>query len=153
MVTAQVVDAAHSKADVVAVLAPEHGFRGTAQAEHGDPFMQKDAATNLTVYSVYRLNVSKIVALLDVLRVDTVLIDLQDVGVRLYTYATTALDVAEAAGRSLKRPTVVVADRPNPLGGLAIGGPGLVQTCASRYGRVAGIPHVRGSGREPSGAF
>ena len=45
--------------DLAGVLAPEHGFRGSEQAEHGDPPISIDAATNLTVYSVYRMNVTR----------------------------------------------------------------------------------------------
>lgn len=52
--------------------------------------------------------------------VDTVLFDIQDVGVRYYTYASTLIEMMEACGEAGKR--LLVLDRPNPLGGVEVEG-------------------------------
>jgi beta-N-acetylhexosaminidase len=74
--------------------------------------------------------------------VDAILVDLQDVGVRLYTFIWTMFTTMQAA--SILGARFVVADRPNPLGGLKVDGPILNMTCcASGYGR-APITHIHG---------
>jgi uncharacterized protein YbbC (DUF1343 family) len=72
--------------DLVAVLAPEHGFRGDRQAEHGDEPEYVDPSTGLTVYSVYRRSQSQIRSILLKASATCVLADLQDAGTRLYTF-------------------------------------------------------------------
>ena len=120
------------------------GFRGTHQAEHGDPPEHIDAQTGVRVFSVYRRNASSICAVLRETGAASVLVDLQDAGTRLYTFVWTLYDVMAAAGTMATPPTFVVADRPNPLGGVHVEGPLLnTSCCASRYGRLA-IPHRHG---------
>ena len=142
-----VVDALHAAPTVnlTGVLAPEHGFRGTQQAEHGDPDEHIDAATNLTVFSVYRRNTSALVSIFENLQTATVLVDLVDVGTRLYTFIWTLYDLmAAAATMGEHQPAFVITDRPNPLGGEVVEGPLLnVSCCASRYGRLP-VPHRHG---------
>lgn len=100
------------------LFAPEHGFAGAAAAgEHiGDG---RDSATGLPVFSLYGARRAPEPGQLA--GHDLLVIDLQDVGLRCYTYAGTALAAIEAAA-SAKVP-VLVLDRPNPLGGLAVEGP------------------------------
>ena len=69
---------------------------------------------------------------------DAIVIDLQDIGTRFYTYMTTmAYVMEEAATRKIK---VVVLDRPNPIGGVQIEGPSLDQTAVGlRSVRLVGV--------------
>ena len=141
-----VVDAIvkESNISLAAVLAPEHGFRGTKQAEHGDPDVSIDPKTNLTVYSVYRRNSSALARILNMTQAKTVLVDLVDVGTRLYTFVWTLYDLMAAGAAMSLAPKFLIADRPNPLGGAVVEGPVLDTTCcASRYGRLP-VPHRHG---------
>jgi uncharacterized protein YbbC (DUF1343 family) len=96
---------------VVKVFAPEHGFRGEADAgEHVKD--QRDRTTGLPLVSLYGAN--KKPSPEQVKDVDLLLFDIQDVGVRFYTYISTLHYVMEAAAEHGKR--VVVLDRPNPNG-------------------------------------
>lgn len=99
------------KVNVVKVFAPEHGFRGDADAgEHVKS--GKDASTGLPLVSLYGENKKpKAEQLADV---DVLLFDIQDVGVRFYTYLGTLHYVMEAAAENGKQ--VIVLDRPNPNG-------------------------------------
>lgn len=98
------------------VFAPEHGFRGKKDAgEHVEN--GKDAKTNIPIISLYG-NHKKPTAL-DLQGLDVIVFDIQDVGVRFYTYISTLHYVMEAcAEQNIK---VVVLDRPNPNGGLVDG--------------------------------
>lgn len=116
--------------DLVALFTPEHGFSGyeddaTPVADRRDP------RTGLALTSLYgpRRRPSA-----DALRsVDAVIVDLQDVGLRCYTYATTTVLLAEAAAETGTR--VVVCDRPNLLG-TRMDGPGLDPALRSFLGYV-----------------
>jgi uncharacterized protein YbbC (DUF1343 family)/CubicO group peptidase (beta-lactamase class C family) len=101
---------------LVALFSPEHGIRGTADEKVADA---RDEATGLPVYSLYG---SRRKPTADTLRgIDTLVYDIQDAGCRFYTYISTLGYILEtAAEHKLK---VVVLDRPNPLGGLAVEGP------------------------------
>jgi len=97
------------KVNLVKVFSPEHGFRGNADA--GELVSNgKDLKTGLPIVSLYGNNKKpKAEQLADV---DIVLFDLQDVGVRFYTYISTLHYVMEACAES-KIP-IIVLDRPNP---------------------------------------
>jgi uncharacterized protein YbbC (DUF1343 family) len=98
------------------ILSPEHGLEGTADRP-GLPDAV-DPPSGLPIYSLYGGTPLPNIAALD--SVDLVLVDLQDVGARYYTYPVTAvLVMAEAARRG--KPLVVL-DRPNPIGGQAVQG-------------------------------
>lgn len=90
---------------------PEHGIDGSGQAGEA-PELETDKATGLPTHSLYEKTVAEMAALLG--QVDTLLVDLQDVGVRFYTFVSTLVQVLEAARMANIR--VVVLDRPNPLG-------------------------------------
>jgi uncharacterized protein YbbC (DUF1343 family) len=134
---------------VVAILSPEHGFRGDHQAETGDPTIYVDEATRLPVLSAYELSPEELSSALKKLSVDCVLVDLQDAGVRLYTFVWTMYNVMQTVAmmqqeQELYPLRVVIADRPNPLGGELVDGPLLNLTCCvSGYGR-APITHIHG---------
>ncbi|HEX5005030.1 MAG TPA: DUF1343 domain-containing protein [Gemmatimonadales bacterium] len=102
--------------ELVALFSPEHGYRGEADPGAAVPH-ETDAATGLPIYSLYLQNTAAIAASLAGL--DILLVDLQDVGARYYTYISTTVAVMRAAARTGKR--VIVLDRPNPIGGTVQG--------------------------------
>ncbi|MGH7537383.1 MAG: exo-beta-N-acetylmuramidase NamZ family protein [Gemmatimonadales bacterium] len=98
------------------LFSPEHGFRGL-EDRSGLPDAI-DSASGLPIYSLY--GGSRAVARRALDSVDVLLVDLQDIGARYYTYLATAVSlVREAARRSIR---VVVLDRPNPIGGELVQG-------------------------------
>ena len=101
-----------------AVLSPEHGFRGDLDEAVPDA---REPATGLPIYSLYGATRRPTARMLD--GVDTLVVDVQDVGARFYTYATTMAYAMEAAAERGLR--VVVLDRPNPVTGAAVEGPAL----------------------------
>lgn len=115
---------------LVALFGPEHGVRGDVQA--GDHVASaRDAATGLPVHSLYGEHREPTPAMLD--GIDVLVFDIQDVGTRFYTYPYTLAGVMRAAKRA--GVPVVVADRPDPLGGLHVEGPVLDPALASFVGQ------------------
>ena len=102
---------------LVALFSPEHGIRGILDQENVPS--TRDEATGLTIHSLYGETRRPTDAMLQGL--DTLVLDLQDVGVRFYTYAATMGYVLEEAAKRKIR--VVVLDRPNPIDGWQIEGP------------------------------
>jgi uncharacterized protein YbbC (DUF1343 family) len=110
--------AARDELNIVGVFGPEHGFRGSAQAgESEDTFV--DPRTGLTVYDAYGAGTAKMRELFTTAGADTVVFDIQDVGVRFYTYIWTMYR-SMAAARDIGA-RFVVLDRPNPVGRWADG--------------------------------
>ena len=94
---------------VVKVFAPEHGFRGNADA--GETVKDgKDSRTGIPIVSLYGDNKKPSAAQLK--DVDVIVFDIQDVGARFYTYISTMYYVMEACAENKKE--MVVLDRPNP---------------------------------------
>ena len=94
------------------LFCPEHGFRGTDDA--GEKVANtKDPKTGLTIISLYGKNNKKPKAE-DLKDVDVVIFDIQDVGVRFYTYLSTLHYVMESCAENKKQ--LIVLDRPNPNG-------------------------------------
>lgn len=94
---------------IAKIFSPEHGFRGTADA--GEKISDgKDSKTGLPIVSLYGKH--KKPSEEDLKAVDLVLFDIQDVGVRFYTYISTLHYVMEACAE--QRIPLVVLDRPNP---------------------------------------
>ena len=123
--------------DVVKVFVPEHGFRGTADAgEKVDS--GTDSKTGLPIVSLYGNNKKPTAAQLADL--DLLLFDLQDVGVRFFTYISTLHYVMEAAAEAKK--AVLLLDRPNPNGSY-VDGPMLKKGFESFVG-MHPIPLVHG---------
>ncbi len=108
----------HPAVNLVALFGPEHGIRGDAQA--GSPVASAiDPLTGLPVYSLYGERKSPTAEMLADL--DIILIDLQDAGVRFYTFLASTLYVmwaAKAAGVA-----VILLDRPAPISGRHVEGP------------------------------
>ncbi|MEV5145724.1 DUF1343 domain-containing protein [Streptomyces sp. NPDC052727] len=120
-------------APLVALFGPEHGLHGTGQAGEGET-ARRDPATGLPVHDTYRCDGERLDALLLDSGVDALVFDLQDIGARYYTYVWTMFDLMVSAARTGVR--FVVADRPNPLGGLVSEGPLLDPAWASFVGRA-----------------
>ena len=105
---------------LTAIFSPEHGVTGTLDTT--DITNTKDAATGVPVYSVYGATDTARRPPVDVLKtLDAVVIDIQDAGVRFYTYETTLGFFLEAAAKAGIE--VIVLDRPNPINGAYIQGP------------------------------
>jgi len=103
---------------VKAVWSPQHGFYGDRQANMIASKDCSDPLTGLPVYSLYGENREPTAEMLDGL--DLILVDLVDVGCRVYTYIWTLYLVIKAAASAGVK--VVILDRPNPLGGNLIEG-------------------------------
>ena len=94
---------------IVKVFAPEHGFRGNADA--GETVKDgKDSRTGVPIVSLYGNNKKPTAAQLK--DIDVILFDIQDVGARFYTYISTMYYVMEACAENNKE--MIVLDRPNP---------------------------------------
>lgn len=100
------------KVNIIAIMSPEHGFRGDADA--GESVSSSvDAKTGIPIRSLYGGNPGQTSA--DQLKdIDVLVYDLQDVGVRFYTYMTTMARMMDACAQSGKK--MIILDRPNPLG-------------------------------------
>ena len=104
--------------NLTCLFSPQHGFWGTEQDNMVETPDGRDPATGLPIFSLYsqtRRPTAEMLAGIDLL-----LIDLQDVGTRVYTFITTLAYVLQEAKKFGKK--VVVLDRPNPLGGAAVEG-------------------------------
>lgn len=125
--------------NVTAILSPEHGFRGTADA--GESVSTgKDPTTGIPVVSLYTPGRPSPLTPTLMAGFDVVVVDMQDVGTRFYTYHITMLQVMEAAARA--GVSVVVFDRPNPLG-MVVDGPVLDMSLRSGVGRIP-VPVLHG---------
>ena len=106
--------------DLEAIFSPEHGVTGTLDTT--DVANSKDAATGVTVYSVYGATDALRRPPADVMKtLDAVVFDIQDAGVRFYTYETTLGYFLEAAAQAGVE--VIVLDRPDPITGAFVQGP------------------------------
>ncbi|MTI22368.1 DUF1343 domain-containing protein [Fulvivirga sp. RKSG066] len=123
--------------DIKKVFAPEHGFRG--QADAGEVVKDGiDTRTQLPIISLYGKN--KKPSADQLADIDVVIFDIQDVGARFYTYISTMHYVMEAAAENKKK--VLILDRPNP-NGMYVGGPVLEEEFSSFVG-MHPIPIVHG---------
>ena len=99
-----------------AIFSPEHGLGGKANADvpHG-----RDSATGLPIWSLYGKERRPTDAMLG--GITALVVDLQDVGARFYTYLTTLVYLLEEGGR--RGIPITVLDRPNPITGRIVEGP------------------------------
>src|SRR5690606_33556572 len=104
---------------LAALFGPQHGFHATLQDNMIETPHDDDARRRIPVYSLYSDVREPTDAMLDGL--DVLVIDLQDVGTRVYTFVYTMANCLRAAARAGLR--VIVCDRPNPIGGRTIEGP------------------------------
>ena len=105
---------------LAAIFSPEHGLAGKLDTTAiGN---SKDKATGVPIYSVYGDTDAKRRPTIDALGgLDEIVFDIQDIGVRFYTYESTLGYFLEAAAKTNKE--IVVLDRPNPIGGAYVQGP------------------------------
>ncbi|MDD4289207.1 MAG: DUF1343 domain-containing protein [Atribacterota bacterium] len=125
-------------ARLIALFAPEHGLDGTARAGawvHSYNHPEYD----IPVYSLYGSTRMPTEEML--LKIEALLFDIQDIGARSYTYMSTLQYCMIAAERYNK--TIIVLDRPNPLGGLIVDGPVMEDRFKSFVG-VDNIPMAHG---------
>jgi uncharacterized protein YbbC (DUF1343 family) len=104
--------AALDDVNLVAAFGPQHGLRGDKQDNMIESADFKDPARGIPVFSLYGKSRRPTAAMMN--RIDVLLVDLQDLGCRVYTFITTLRYVLEAAAEHGK--TVWVLDRPNPAG-------------------------------------
>ncbi len=105
---------------LAAIWSPEHGIAGSQDTTQISD--SRDSATGAPIFSVYGDSDAKRRPTADQLaQVDAIVYDIQDAGVRFYTYSTTLGYFLEAAAQSRK--PIYVLDRPNPLGGAVVQGP------------------------------
>ena len=114
-----------------ALYSPQHGFFAEKQDNMVESDDLIDPATNLPVFSLYGTTRIPTAEMLD--PIDVLIIDLQDVGTRVYTFIYTVSYCLEAARKYHKK--VIVLDRPNPINGLQVEGNCLSGQWASFVGR------------------
>ena len=124
--------------DVTAVFSPEHGFRGTEDAG-ADVENSVDEKTGVPILSLYSGN-SHYPSQADMDRFDTLVVDIQDVGLRYYTYYISMFYLMDACAANGKE--VIILDRPNP-NGFYVDGPILKDEYKSGVGMLP-IPVVHG---------
>jgi uncharacterized protein YbbC (DUF1343 family) len=132
---ASTIDLIHGAKGVtlVALFSPEHGIRGILDANVPS---SKDEKTGLAIHSLYGDTRRPTDVMLE--GIDTMVIDLQDIGARFYTYMTTmAYVMEESAKRNIR---VVVLDRVNPINGYQIEGPVLAKGESTFVGYFWSMP-------------
>jgi len=129
---------AHPAVTLTAFYGPEHGIRAAVFAGRtiADTL---DEETGVPVYSLYGRNKKPSEAMLR--NVDIIVVDIQDIGLRAYTFISTMAMVMQAAAETDKE--IIILDRPNPLGGVRVEGNVLDQAFASFVGLYP-IPYLHG---------
>ena len=123
--TADVLHAADGM-KLVALFSPEHGIRGELDERTSPTARTRRPACRFTASTASGASPTP-----ETLKgIDTLVYDIQDVGCRFYTYISTLGNVLEAAAEHKVK--VVVLDRPNPIGGVAVDGPAARRRAASR---------------------
>ncbi len=134
------IDILHQARNVnlVALYSPEHGIDGAAKANehvtHGT-----HPRTRLPVYSLYGRTRKPTPQMLR--GIDTLIVDLQDIGTRSYTYISCMRLAMEACFEN--NVSVIILDRPNPLGGIKVDGPPMDEQWRSYVGTFQ-MPYVHG---------
>jgi uncharacterized protein YbbC (DUF1343 family) len=124
--------------NLVALFGPEHGVRGDFSAGKNVK-THIDKKTNIPIYSLYGKNKKPNKKAMDM--VDIIVYDIQDIGVRSYTFISTMGLILEAAADFDKE--VLILDRPNPLGGNRVEGP-LVTNGYNSFVSKYNIPYIYG---------
>ena len=127
-----------SKVDLTLLMSPEHGLYGAedAGARIG---AETDPATGIRSLTTYGLKPADIVPLLE--GIDIALLDIQDIGVRSYTYIYSMAYLMQAAAESGTR--VVILDRPNPVNGEVVEG-NILEADFSSFVGLYPIPYRHG---------
>ena len=109
----------HREITVTTLMGPQHGARGETQDNMIEWQDYRDPVTDLPVYSLYSHTRKPTAEMLD--EIDALVIDMQDVGARIYTYVYTMVLAMEACREADVE--VIVLDRPNPINGVDVEGP------------------------------
>ena len=120
----------HPEITVTTLMGPQHGARGETQDNMIESQDYRDPVTDLPVYSLYSDTRKPTAEMLD--EIDALVIDLQDVGARIYTYVYTMVLAMEACRAADVE--VIVLDRPNPINGVDVEGPVLEPAFSSFIG-------------------
>jgi uncharacterized protein YbbC (DUF1343 family) len=125
--------------NLVALYGVEHGVYGDLPAERHYPD-HLDPRTGLMIYSLYN-DRGREATPAQLKAIDTLVVDLQDIGTRSYTFVSAMKLAMQACFKAGKE--IIILDRPNPLGGLKVDGPLLDQPWGSYVGAF-GVPYVHG---------
>jgi uncharacterized protein YbbC (DUF1343 family) len=106
---------------LAAIFGPQHGYQSSLQDNMIETPHAKDARRSVPIFSLYSETREPTPEMLDL--IDVLVIDLQDVGARIYTFIYTMANCLRAAARA--GVPVIVCDRPNPIGGTRVEGPTL----------------------------
>lgn len=135
--TAELFMKAAKECSLVAIFSPEHGFFGNCYAD--EKIRSGSTNTQIPLYSLYGETRRPTEEMLQ--GIDVLVYDIQDIGVRSYTYATTLFYVMEEAAK--RKIEVIVLDRPNPINGLTIDGGMLEEKWRSFIGYI-NVPYCHG---------
>lgn len=116
---------------LAAIFGPQHGYRADAQENMIETAHARDATRGVPVYSLYSETREPTADMLK--DIDVLVIDLQDVGTRIYTFIYTMANCLRACKKY--GVPAIVCDRPNPIGGTKIGGPMLMKGFESFVGQ------------------
>jgi len=122
---------------ITAIFAPEHGLDGKSYA--GESIENRFYKERIPIYSLHGKTRRPTKEMLQ--KVDVIVFDVQDIGVRSYTFASTLFYLMEEAAQA--NVSIIVLDRPNPLGGLLIDGPMLEEKFRSFIGYID-VPYCHG---------
>jgi uncharacterized protein YbbC (DUF1343 family) len=106
---------------LAAIFGPQHGYRSDLQDNMIETPHARDRRRNMPIFSLYSETREPTKEMLDL--IDVLVIDIQDIGARIYTFIYTMANCMRAAARHGL--PVIVCDRPNPIGGLKVEGPTL----------------------------
>lgn len=130
------VFARNQECELVSILTPEHGFYATAPAGQE---VGNETLYDVPVYSLYGKYRRPTKGMLE--SCDIVVVDIQDIGIRSYTYISTLYNVMDACAEFGKK--LFILDRPNPLGGMMVDGSIADSNLLSFVGIVP-IPYIHG---------
>src|SRR2546421_310808 len=122
---------AHREINLTTLFGPQHGIRGDVQDNMVETAHATDRKTGLPIYSLYSETREPAEEMLR--DVDVIVVDLQDVGTRIYTFMYTMANCMRAAKKFGKK--VIACDRPNPIGGTQVEGVVLDPAFASFVGQ------------------
>src|SRR6266480_7314171 len=123
----------HPEIKLTTLFGPQHGIRGDVQDNMIETAHAVDRKTGLPIYSLYSETREPTEEMLR--DVDIIVVDLQDIGTRIYTFVYTLANCMRAAKKFGKR--VIACDRPNPIGGIQVEGNVLDPAWKSFVGQFA----------------
>lgn len=121
---------------LTSILMPEHGYYSTVPAGES---VSNDTLWGVPAYSLYGRNRRPTWAMLK--NADIIVVDIQDIGIRSYTYISTLINVMDACAEIGK--PILILDRPNPLGGLMIDG-NVADTALLSFVSIIPVPYLHG---------